>query len=88
MLNSGRMKAKVIYFKAFVKDEYENMVCAQVRYNGKDYVCCATCWHWFDGDKYLVKHINTFTYQSTVNRKSKTRDMAIKRAIEEIRYTL
>lgn len=82
------MKAKVVYFQAFIKDEYENRVVAQVRYNGKDYVCSVTCWHWFDGDKYLVKYINKFNYQSTIKRQSTTRDMAIKRAMQEIRYSL
>lgn len=82
------MKAKVVYFKAFVKDEYENRVAAQVKYNGKDYVCSVSCWHWFDGEKYWVKKINEFAYQTTIKRQSKTRDMAIKRAMEEIRYTL
>lgn len=82
------MKAKVIYFKAFVKDEYENRVSAQVRYNGKDYVCTAFCWHWFDGDKYWVKYINKFSYQMGAKRQSKTRDEEIKRAMREIRYTL
>lgn len=82
------MKVEVKYIKAFKVDEFTNAVGAQVVYNGKIYAVSVTCSHWFEGDEYVVKYIQTFRYLMEPARKSKTRDEAIKAALKKLHYSL
>lgn len=81
------MKAEIIDYKASDANEYEYRVNVVVRYNKKSYAVSVTCYHDFnDNGKPFVKYINSFSYLSNVERKSKVRDEAIKKAIKGMEF--
>lgn len=80
-------KVVIKEFKVTTENPYENRINVFVKYGNESIAVTATCGHWFTQEgKYIVKHINSFGYLTTMKRKSLTRDNAIKTAIRQIVY--
>lgn len=80
------MKVEIIDYKASDANQYEYRLNVAVRYNKRSYAVSVTCYHDFKDGKPFVKYINSFSYLSNVERKSKVRDEAIKKAIQGMQF--
>lgn len=81
------MKVEIVEYKASDANDFEYRVNVMVRYNKKSYAVSITCYHDFNNNgKPFVKHINSFSYLSNVERKSSVRDEYIKKAIRGMEF--
>lgn len=80
------MKTKIMDYKVFTENEFENRINFVVKYQGHSYAVSITCYHDFDKDHPIIMHLNSFKYLSNIKRTSQVRDREIKRAIIGFNY--